>query len=568
MSGVGRLAVSARLRELGAHLRLRGESKFRARAYETAAAAVEALGPRFEILAAEGRLTEVPGIGEKLAATIDRLHRTGTTSTLDAFRAEVPPGLLAMAALPGLTLARVRRLHDELGLDSVAALEQAARMGLLQQVRGIGPQTERRLLEAIAAGRRKPPPQMILRDAQRAAHPLLLDLRATPGVSAAEVAGSVRRWKEVVTTIRLVAAAEQPGPVLDGFLRAAAIGEVLEQSATQARFRLMTGQAAELVVVPPDRWGLGLLRQTGSREHLAALEQRAAARGLRLDDLPAETEAQVYAGLGLAEIPPELREPEAAADWELDAAELATLVQIGDVRGFVHCHTTASDGRHELGQMALGARERGMAYLTITDHSPTASYAGGLSPERLAQQGAEIAALRTTAGIDILAGTESDIRADGTLDYPLEVLAGLDVVIGSIHNRFKMQGPEMTRRLVTAMGQPLFKIWGHGLGRMLLRRDPIVCDVEAVLEAARAGQAAVEVNGDPHRMDLPPFWLRQARVRGLRFVISVDAHSVADYDHLEMGVHMARRAGIRRDEVLNTLPSGAFRDAVRPRGRG
>jgi DNA polymerase (family 10) len=215
--------------------------------------------------------------------------------------------------------------------------------------------------------------------------------------------------------------------------------------------------------------------------------------------------------------------------------------------------------------MAAGARERGMAYLTITDHSPTASYAGGLTPERLAEQGAEIAALRPTAGIDILAGTESDIRADGTLDYPEEVLAGLDVVIASIHNRFKMDSAEMTRRLVTAMEQPVFKIWGHGLGRMLLRREPIACDVERVLDAAAAGRAAIEINGDPHRLDLPPRWLRAARGRGLRFVISVDAHSIRDFDYLENGVHMARRAGIRKEEVLNTLPARAFRDAVRPR---
>jgi DNA polymerase (family X) len=562
MAGYGAAAVAARLRELGAHLRLRGESKFRARAYETAAASVEALGERFAALAEAGRLTDVPGIGDKLAGTIARLHEAGTTTTLEAFRAEIPPGLLAMAELPGLTLPRVRMLRDELGVDSVAALEQAAREGLLQKVRGFGPRSEIRLLEAIARARTQPPPRMILRDAQRAAHPLLLDLQASPGVRTAVVAGSIRRWKEVVATVRLVAAAEAPEAAVEHFLRAAPVGEVIERGPGRARFRMGRGPVAEVEVVPPRAFGLALLRQTGSRAHLAELERRAAERGWALHGLEVETEAEVYARLGLPEIPPELREEDASADW--DESALAQLVQLADVRGLVHCHTTASDGRNSLEEMAAGARERGMEYLTITDHSQTASYAGGLTVERLAQQGAEIEALRATAGIDLLRGTESDIRADGTLDYPPEVLAGLDIVIGSIHNRFHMEGPEMTRRLVTAMGQPLFKVWGHGLGRMLLSRDPIACDVEQVLDAAAAGRAAIEINGDPHRLDLAPPWLRQARRRGLRFVVSVDAHSVRGFDHLELAVRMARRAGIRRDEVLNTLPALAFRAAVRP----
>jgi DNA polymerase (family X) len=549
------------LRELGAHLRLRGESKFRARAYDTAAAAVEALGERFVALAAEGRLLEVPGIGERLAGVIVELQARGTTAALEAFRAELPPGLLAMAELPGLTLARVRRLHEELGVDSVAALEAAARAGRLQGVRGFGARSEGRLIEAIARHRNRPPPQLILRDARRAAHPLLLDLQASPGVTAAAVAGSIRRGKEVVTTLRLVAAADAPEGAIEHFLRAAPIGEAIERGPGRARFRTLTGHLAEVEVVPPGAWGSALVRQTGSRAHLLELERRATERGLSMAD-PQASEGEVYARLGLPEIPPELREEDAVGDWE--ESGFSQLVQLADVRGFVHCHTTASDGRNDLAEMAIAARERGMSYLTITDHSPTASYAGGLTAERLAQQGAEIEALRASMGIDLLRGTESDIRADGSLDYPPEVLAGLDIVIGSIHNRYRMEAPEMTRRLVTAMGQPLFKVWGHGLGRRLLTRDPIACDVEQVLDAARAGRAAIEINADPHRMDLAPHWLRRARRRGLRFVISVDAHSVRDYDHLELGVQMARRAGIRRDEVLNTLPPLAFRDAVHP----
>jgi DNA polymerase (family 10) len=564
MAGLGPGAVASRLRELAAHLRLRGESKFRVQAYETGAAAIEALGQRFEALLADGRLTEVPGIGSKLSAIITELHRTGTTSMLEHLRAEVPAGLLAMAELPSLTLARARLLQEELGVDSVPALEEAARLGLLQKVRGFGARSEGKLLAAIARRRTGPAGQIILWQARPIAHSLLLLLQEMPGVTRAEVAGSVRRWKELVTTIRLVAAAERPEGVIDAFLDSAAVGEVEGREPGRVRFRLPSGPAGDLLVVPPGRWGAALVCQTGARAHVAELERRAQQRGWSLADVDAESEAAVYARLGLSEIPPELREAEAAADWDDPAADFSQLLATADVRGFVHCHTTASDGRNDLREMAGAARERGMEYLTITDHSPSASYAGGLSPERLAAQTAEIAALRPALGIDLLAGTESDIRADGLLDYPDAVLSGLDIIIASIHNRFKMDGPEMTRRLVTAMSQPVFKIWGHGLGRLLLRRDPIACDVEAVLEAARAGRAAIEINGDPHRLDLAPHWLRQARRRGLKFVVSVDAHSVRDYDYLDFAVHLARRAGIRKSEVLNTLPAAPFRAAVRP----
>jgi DNA polymerase (family X) len=215
--------------------------------------------------------------------------------------------------------------------------------------------------------------------------------------------------------------------------------------------------------------------------------------------------------------------------------------------------------------MAEAAVLRGMKFLTITDHSPSASYAGGLSAERLIEQAREIARLRPEIGLDILAGTESDIRADGSLDYDADVLTQLDVVIASIHNRFGMDEPAMTERLVTAMRQPVFKIWGHGLGRLLLHRAPIACRVEEVLDAAAAGRAAIEINGDPHRLDLAPEWLRQARARGLCFVVSVDAHSVRDFDNLEYGVHLARRAGIRKREVLNARSPTEFRAAVAPR---
>jgi DNA polymerase (family 10) len=568
---VGRATIVARLRELGGYLRIAGESPWRARAYETAADAVDALGPRFDELLAEDRLQEVPGIGDRLAATIRTLHETGTTTTLDRLRADMPPGVLELAELPGLSLSRVRVLYEALGIDSTAALERAIRAGQVRQVRGFGPKTEAKILAGLAVGP-KPPQPLLLLHAREIAAGLAAELGDIPGVRQVAVAGSVRRWRELVGTIRLVAAADDPAAALAAYLQRAPAGEVIERGraaddGVRVRHRLLPSGTAEIAFVPPRRFASALLQQTGAPAHLAALQARAAARGQALGEIPGDDEAEIYAALGLPAFPPELREdPDDVARAEA-GDDFSDLVAAGDIQGYVHCHTTASDGRHDLREMALGAAARGMRYLTVTDHSPTASYAGGLSPERLAEQGAEIARLCAGGqlGIDILRGTESDIRADGTLDYPLDVLGALDVVIASIHNRFGQDAPAMTARLVSAMAQPVFKIWGHGLGRILLHRPPVACDVDAVLDAAAAGLVAVEINGDPHRLDLPPDWVRHARARGLRFVISVDAHSTRDYDYLEFGVHMARRAGVRRDEVLNTLPAAEFRAAVRPR---
>lgn len=310
---------------------------------------------------------------------------------------------------------------------------------------------------------------------------------------------------------------------------------------------------------------------TGASAHVTRLQLRAAARGLGSDlgalgEPGAGGEPAVYAALGLPFIPPELRDEPAVID-EADAGDdLADLVTEADVRGLVHCHTVFSDGRHTIEQMARAAEARGAEYLTITDHSPSASYAGGVDVERLKAQWDEIARVQERVGVRLLRGTESDILADGSLDYPADVLASLDVVIASIHVRHKMDAAAMTERLVRAMRQPLFKIWGHALGRLLLRRDPIACDVERVLDVVAESRAAIEINGDPHRLDLEPRWIRAARARGIRFVISTDAHATSELDNVRYGVAMARRGGLRRRDVLNTASAESFAAAVRPVG--
>ncbi|HSS37690.1 MAG TPA: PHP domain-containing protein, partial [Polyangia bacterium] len=305
------------------------------------------------------------------------------------------------------------------------------------------------------------------------------------------------------------------------------------------------------------RRGVALVEETGPAAHVALLRARAREAGVDWEGLVAADEAGVYRLLNLPEVPPEARE--ASEPFAPDA-----LIAITDIRGVVHCHTDESDGRHTLEQMARAADARGLRYLTVTDHSPTASYAGGLTVDRLRRQWDEIARVQERVRVRLLRGTESDILANGALDYPDAVLDQLDVVIASIHARYRMTAAAMTARLLAAMRLPVFKIWGHPLGQLVLRRPPIACDVEAVLDALAGARGAIEISGDPYRLDLPPAWIPAARRRGLKFVISVDAHAIGDLDNLEYGVAMARRGGVQRNEVLNALPFSAFRAAVHP----
>jgi DNA polymerase (family 10) len=302
------------------------------------------------------------------------------------------------------------------------------------------------------------------------------------------------------------------------------------------------------------------VEETGPPAHVEKLRALAGKRGLSWDAIAAPEESSLYGALDLSVVPVEAREWSAVPP----AADLDDLISEGDLQGGVHCHTSYSDGRDTIEDMARAADARGLRYLTITDHSPSAAYAGGLGIDRLRQQWDEISRVQEKVKVRLLRGTESDILADGGLDYPDSVLDGLDVIIASIHGRHRMDGAAMTARLLRAVSLPAFKIWGHPLGRLILRREPIDCDVEAVLDAVARSRCAVEISGDPYRLDLPPAWIPAARRRGIRFVISTDAHAVGDLDNVKYGIAMARRGGVRRAEVLNALPPAEFRDAVRP----
>jgi len=569
-----RLGVAAALREIALLLEVKGGNPYRARAYQRGAAAVEALAADLGTLVAEDRLTTVPGIGSALAAQIAELHRTGRSATLERLRAELPPGIVDLIQVPHLSVERVAALHRALGIRSVAELKAAAEAGKVRAVKGFGEKTEQKILDGIAQLEARGQ-VLLLHEALQTSEALEAWLRASPDAMRVDVAGETRRRSETVDQIQLVAASRDGSAVIEHFLSLPQVAAVMERETDRCRVRLAGGVQAEVEAVAPPEHVAALVRLTGSSTHYAKLQARAAEQGLFLSQralvprrggraLALPDEASLYRRLGLQYVPPELREDEG----EIEAAAAGTLpedlIEEKDVRGLVHCHTHYSDGKHSVEEMARAAEALGMQYITITDHSPTAHYAGGLTEDRLQRQWDDIARAQEKVKVRLLRGTESDILADGALDYPDRILEQLDVVIASIHNRYRMGEDEMTRRLVRAMRQPVFKIWGHALGRYVRTRPPIACRVEEVLDAAAESKVAIEVNGEPRRLDMEARWLRKARERGLRFVVSTDAHSMRALQNFRYGVAMARRGWVRKGEVLNTQGVDAFRRAVRP----
>jgi DNA polymerase (family 10) len=437
----------------------------------------------------------------------------------------------------------------------------------VRELKGFGLKTEARVLEQVRR-LREMEGRLLLHRALQLAEPLVEHLRADAGVLRADFAGPLRRRHETVAALPLLATGGDREAAFDRLLRYPPL-ESGERGRESCSARLADGVPVTLEWVAPSGYAAALVRLTGSAAHCRRLEDLAQRQGLLgagrgWSDIEASDETALYDRLGLPYVPPELREDEGELEAALDGTLPADLVAGPDIQGMVHCHTVYSDGRNSVLEMARAAEALGMRYITITDHSPTASYAGGLELDRLERQWEEIDRAQQEVNVRILRGTESDILADGALDYPDHVLQKLDVIVASIHSRHGMDEDAMTRRLVRALSLPLFKIWGHARGRMIGRRLPFACRMEEVLDAAAASRAAIEVNGDPHRLDMEPRWIRAARERGLRFVISVDAHSVAELGNLRYGVDTARRGWLRRGEVLNTLPAEVFAREVKP----
>jgi DNA polymerase (family 10) len=478
--------------------------------------------------------------------------------------------VVELVQVEGLTPRRIRALTGALGIRSVEELKAACAAGRVAGVPGFGEKTQERLLEAadrwLRRGETLPDP-MLLAHAQKLAE--LLSARLAQVASRVELAGALRRGEELVRELEFVIV----GDAERALSQLKSLRQVLRIDVAARTAALTEGVTLRLHVAESGDFGTALVVATGSDAHLAALALRAAERGLASAPaagaapaarLPAfASESELYGALGCAVVPPELRE----GQGELEQAareDFGDLLALGDLAGMVHCHTLHSDGKNTVLEMAQAAHALGMKYITVTDHSPSAHYARGVTLDRLKAQWDEIAAAEAEVPIRILRGTESDILADGQLDFPDSVLESFDVVIASIHARHRMDRAAMTERLLRAMKLPIFKIWGHALGRILNHRAPIDCDVLAVLDALAEGRGAVEINADPQRLDLAPAWIPAARERGLSFVISADAHSTRGLGVLRYGVLMARRGGVRKSEVLNTRDAAGFAAAVRP----
>jgi DNA polymerase (family 10) len=576
-----KFAIAAALQEIAALLELKGgKDRFKARAYQAGARVVGGMADDIGEVVLANRLTSMRGIGDALASQIEQLYLTGESSVLRGLKKEFPPGIIELSTVPGLSISKIKTLHEALGVTTIAELKAAAEAGNIRTLKGFGAKTEEKLLEAIATHRQrgKSPDRLHLHRALQTAEEIANYLQTTRDTTSIDFAGSLRRWKETVGTIRIVANTKRPDALIEHFLRFPLIVEVIEKMEEACTVRLAEGSRVSLVAARPAEFALALLTETGSKAHVSKLQQiasnggdapkgkgkrRNAGRRAEQSSEPM-AEEDIYHQLGMDFIPPELREDAGEIEAGLAGKLPQDLVEMKDIQGMVHCHTTYSDGKHSVAEMARAAEALGMKYVTITDHSPTAFYAGGVTLDRLKRQWEEIDEVQEKVRVKILRGTESDIIASGQLDYPDKILEQFDVIVASIHSRYKMDSAKMTKRIVTAMRQPVFKIWGHALGRKLLQRPPFDCDVEQILDVIAESRAAIEVNGDPWRLDMEPRWIREARKRKIKFVISVDAHSTGAMNNLKYGVGIARRGWLTRREVLNTLGVKAFANAVRP----
>jgi DNA polymerase (family 10) len=559
--------IAEALDELGDLYELDGAVIHRVVAYRNAAKAVRDSPVSIAELALAGRVTELAGIGATLEQKILDLIQTGRIPAAQRLRERFPPGVLELVALPGLGPKRARRLFDELGIDSLASLAEAARSERLRGVRGFGEKFEQSVLAAIAAGADGTRQRRVPLDRALAIGELIvaeLRERCADPSARIELAGSVRRRAESVKDLDIVIGTTDPEAVLDALGELEAIESAQRTSQTAARGLTHTGMVVELRAVAADQFGNLLQHMTGSGQHNAALRERAVRSGLHvseygvLDDATGEThrcptEAEVYGLLGLAYIEPELRENRDELS-QAAAGAFPRLVEQTDIRGDLHCHTIASDGRETILEMGRAAAARGYEYLAITDHSATHGFGNDVSPDELRRQIERIhEADAKLPEIRLLAGTEVNILPDGSPDYDDDLLAELDWVIASVHTSFGMDGETMTARIVAATGHPLIDAIGHPTGRMIGRREPYAVDIDALIAAAAASGTLLEINSNPNRRDLSEVHARAAAHGGAGILINSDAHSSAGFDVLRYGIWTARRAGLQPAAVLNTL---------------
>lgn len=564
---IDRKAAAQVLEQIAAFLELKGENPFRIRAFRTAAKTVGGLPVELDLAVADGTLAATRGVGPATLQIVQELMSSGRSSLLEELREQVPPGLVEMLQISGLGVAKIRQIHEALDIDSLPELEAAARDGRLARLPRFGLKTAENILRGIAF-LRQASAWHLLHHAREEAEALRQALARLPGVHQAVVAGDVRRWCEIVRDVVVVLVADAAPADLFGRLSTlAGVTEFAGQDERRVTLRFAGGGTAQVIVTTPVNTGAVLVQATGSEAHLRDLATRASAQGYSLSGaalwkgstfVATPDEEALYAALGLAWIPPELREGRNEIEQAAND-RLPRLVERTELQGFVHCHTTASDGSNTVEQLALACRGAGYRYVGITDHSQSAAYAGGLFLDDLKKQWAEIEEVNAKLdGIRVLKGIEADILQDGQLDYDDATLGALDFVIGSIHSRFNLNEREMTDRLLRAMDNRYLTIIGHPTGRLLLSRDPYPLDLDAVIAKAADRGVALEINGDPHRLDLDWRLLGKARDAGVKISIGADAHSVNTLTYADYGVGMARKGGLRREDVLNTESIDGF----------
>jgi len=567
LSHVDKKSAAQVLEQIASLLELKGENPFRIRAFRTASKTIAGLTGDLAPALADGTLAATKGIGPATLQIVLEVVTTGRASLLEELRDQVPPGLVDMLQIPGLGVAKIRQIHEALKVDSVAELEEAAIDGSLAKLPRFGQKTAENILKGIRF-LRQASAWRLSHHAAEEAEALRAALSQLRGVRQAIIAGDVRRRAEVVRDVVIVLTCDAPPQqIFSQLSELPGVSEFAGQDERRVTLRFAGGSAAQVIVTTPVNLGAVLAQATGSDAHLRLLAAHAASAGYALSGaalwrgsefVATPDEATLYGALGLQLVPPELREGRDEIALAARGA-LPRLLERADLPGFLHCHTNYSDGTNTVEQLAIACRERGYRYVGITDHSQSAAYAGGLREADLERQWTEIDAVNGRVdGIRVLKGVEADILQDGALDYPAHILERLDFVIGSVHSRFSMNSEDMTARVLRALDDPRLTILGHPTGRLLLSRDPYPLDMDAIIQRAAARGVALEINADPHRLDLDWRVLPGVKSAGAQVSIGADAHNIAGIDYVDFGVGIARKGGLGPGDVLNARDLDGF----------
>ncbi|NWF67755.1 MAG: DNA polymerase/3'-5' exonuclease PolX [Chloroflexi bacterium] len=567
-------------------LQIKGENIHRVLAYRRAGETVRELPRDLHAIAAEGLLTALPNIGDTLAEKITEMLETGKLAFYERLASEVPPGVVAILRVNGVGPKKAQLFWKELGITSLTGLEEAARGGKLRDLPGMGEKSEKKIIEGLEALKRQATGRTPIGTALPIAESILERLRALPGVTRGVLAGSLRRGRPTIGDVDILIESENAQPVMDTFVTLPEVARVLGHGPTKSSVELHSGLQVDVRVLPKERWGTAIQYFSGSQAHNVRLRELALAKGYSLnehalspvdkdgkiiEDAPklfCATEEEVYAAVGLPWIAPEMREDQGEIE-AAQAGKLPELITLSDIQADLHMHTTWSDGKLSVREMAEEARARGRKYIVITDHSRSLGVANGLSIERLLAQQEEVRRVDAAmaGSIRVLHGTEMDINADGSLDYPDEILAKLDFVIASLHVSLRQERAQITQRLLNAIHNPHVDLIGHPRGQYIPDREPVDADMDAVFAAAQKSGIALEINANPRRLDLEAPYARRAFELGIPLAINTDAHAPDQFDLLPFGILTARRGWVTAAAVINTWPLERFLAWVQSRGR-